>query len=419
MKPADLVRAAIAAISRGDHDWVADARALKPRLDTAAPRIDAASALPPDILDALFESRMFRMLLPRAFGGDELDFVTFFDVVGIIAEGDASAAWSVAQSNGCAMAAASLDPRVAEAIFGHARAVLSWGYPTGSCRAQAVDGGWTVNGTWGFGSGNRHSTWLGGHCQVFDEKGEPQRSRQGAPQERTMLFERTAVTILAEQWNVIGLRGTGSDTYMVKDMFVPADHALVSRAVGRDLQQPEHAEIEEEPERREAGTLYRFSPTAVYQAGFSAVALGIARATLDAFIALAQQKIPSGGGTLLRDNAVIQARVAHSEARLASSRAWIRQILADMWQECAETGRHGYAHRIQMRLAAPYCVEEARQVVEDSYADAGATAIFAANPFERRLRDIHAVAQQVQANPVHFQTVGQFYLGLKPHNRFI
>jgi indole-3-acetate monooxygenase len=148
------------------------------------------------------------------------------------------------------------------------------------------------------------------------------------------------------------------------------------------------------------------------------VALGLARAMLNSFIELAQQKSPAGG-TLLRDNAVIQERVAISQARLASMQAWIMQSLRESWDGCVATGQHAFEHRVNMRLAATYAIKEAGRVVEDVYADAGATAIFAAHPFERRLRDMHAVAQQIQSNPMHLQTAGQFYLGMKPSTRFI
>ena len=72
-----------------------------------------------------------------------------------------------------------------------------------------------------------------------------------------------------------------------------------------------------------------------------------------------------------------------------------------------------------MRLASTYAIGEAARVVEDAYADAGATAIFESNPFERRLRDMHAVTQQIQSNPMHLQTVGQHYLGMQASTRFI
>ncbi|MEK6245710.1 MAG: acyl-CoA dehydrogenase family protein [Pseudomonadota bacterium] len=391
-----------------DQDWIARARALTAVLEAAAPRIEAACALPADVLDALHAAKMFRMLLPRSLGGAELDLATFFQVICAIAEGDASTAWCVVQNSGCSMAAAYLAPRAAQEVFADPRAALAWGFPAGpQCRAVPVDCGWRVSGTWNFGSGNRHSAWLGGHCQQADAG------------ERTMLFPRSSAMVNDDSWDVIGLRGTGSDSYSVADLFVPAEHSVVARATGRDQQQAADARIEAEPERREQGMLYRLTVTNVYQSGFAAVGLGIARATLDAFIALATKKTPTGTNMPLRDSHWIQSRVALSEARLASARAWLLQILRDMWDECAALGRVGFEHRIQLRLASTYAIHEAREVVEASYVDAGATAIFAGNPFERRLRDMHAVSQQIQSSPAHFQSVGQHYLGLKPSVRFI
>lgn len=420
MNPNDLPTAAsIDPDQLASLDWRAKARALTPLLAAAAPRIDAAKALPADVQDALFDAKMFRMLLPLSQGGAELDLPTFFEVICAIAEGDASAAWSVAQSNGCAMSAAYLAPDAAREVFGNPRAVLSWGYPAGPCQMRPVEGGWNVSGSWGFGSGSRHSTWVGGHCQVQDANGVVQKNAEGVAHERTALIPRAAITLTDAEWAVIGLRGTGSDSYAVKDRFVPASLCIVPRAVGRDQQQAADAVIDVESERREAGTLYRFSPTIVYQAGFSAVAFGIARAMLNSFITLASQKTPSLGNQLLRDNSVIQTRVANSEARLASMRAWLLQSLRESWQRCAATGVHAFDDRVTMRLASTYAIRELRQVAQDAYDDAGATAIFETHPFERRMRDMLAVTQQIQANPLHLQTAGQHYLGMKVSTRFI
>jgi indole-3-acetate monooxygenase len=402
-----------------DRDWVAQARSLTAALNVAGPTIDANRGLPSDILDALFEGQLFRMLLPRSQGGAELDLPTFFQVILALAEGDASAAWTVAQSNGCAMSAAYMEPTAASEMFAEPKAVLSWGFPAGPCKAVAVDGGWKVSGTWGFGSGSRHSTWVGGHCAIFDADGIAQKKPDGSPMERTALFPRSEITIVDGQWNVIGLRGTGSDTYSVTDLFVPSKYCVVPRAVGRDLQQAEAAVITEEIERREHSPLFKFSPTMIYQAGFAAVALGIARAMLKSFIDLASKKPPAGGTMMLRDNAVIQERVAISQARLDAMTAWLEKSIQESWDGCVATGQHSYEHRVTMRLASTYTIREATKVAEDIYADAGATAIFAVHPFERRFRDMHAVSQQIQSNAQHLQTAGQHYLGMTPSTRFI
>jgi len=393
-------------------DWIARARALTPVLDAAAPRIEAARALPADVLDALHAAKMFRMLLPRSFDEAELDLATFFQVVFALAEGDASTAWCVVQNSGCSLSAAYLAPEAARELFGDSRAVLAWGFPAGAqCRAVAVAGGWKVNGSWGFGSGNRHSAWLGGHCELA--------VAAGAAGQRTMLFPRSSASVQEDSWNVVGLRGTGSDTYSVTDLYVPAEYSIIARATGRDQQQPADAPIEAEPERREQGTLYRFTATNVYQCGFAAVGLGIARATLDAFTALAKKKTPTGGQLALRDDHWIQSRIALSEAKLGSARAWLLQTLRDMRDECTAAGRIGFENRVRLRLASTYAIHEAREVADTSYADAGATAIFEAGPFERRLRDMHAVAQQIQASAAHYQSVGQHHLGLKPNLRYL
>ena len=390
-------------------NWISKARELAPLLDAASPRIEKEHALTPDVLDALHAAKMFRLLLPRSLDGAELDLATFFEVICAISGGDASAAWCLVQNNGCAMSAAYLEPQAARQVFGDPRAVLAWGFQAGpQCRAEPVKGGWNVNGTWNFGSGSRHSAWLGGHCLLPDGS------------ERTMLFPRSAAAIKEDSWHVVGLRGTGSDSYSVKDLFVPAELSLVARATGRDQQQAADAPPEIETERREQGTLFRLAPMNVYQSGFAAVALGVARACLGSFIELATKKTPAGTTLALRDSHWIQTRIAQSEAKISSSRAWILQILRAMWEESAASGRTAsFERRIELRLASTYAIHEAREVVEASYADAGATAIFEANPFERRLRDMHAVSQQLQAGVMHLQSVGQHYLGLKPSSRFI
>lgn len=401
-------------------DWIARARGLKGLLLAAAPRIEAGRCLPADVLDALHAAQMFRMLLPRSLGGAETRMATFFQAVVAIAEADASTAWCVVQNSGCSMSAAYLSPAAAREIFSDARAVVAWGFPSGAqCRAVPAPGGWTVNGNWGFGSGSRHSGFLGGHCQVFEADGTPRKHADGRPVERTMLFPRASAAIRDDVWDVIGLRGTGSDSYSVKDLFVPEAHSLVPRATGRDQQLPADAPVIAEPERREAGTLYRFTATNVYQCGFAAVGLGLARATLDAFIELAKKKSPSGAASALRDDHRIQSRIALSEARYGSAHAWLLQLLRDAWSECEASGQVGFEMRVRLRLASTYAIQEAREIVEASYADAGTTAIFESNPFERRLRDMHAVSQQIQATAAHFQTVGQHYLGMQPSVRFI
>jgi alkylation response protein AidB-like acyl-CoA dehydrogenase len=202
----------------------------------------------------------------------------------------------------------------------------------------------------------------------------------------------------------MGLRGTGGDTYSVTDLFVPEEYTVI-----RD----------NPADRRQAGTLYKFSSMHLYASGFGAVALGIARATLDAFKSLAQEKTPWATARMLRDSPVVQGEVALAEAKLGAARAFLIQTLKEIFADLRNADQTTLDQRMRIRMAATFATHQAKEVVDLAYHEAGATAIFAANPFERRFRDINTVTQQVQASTTHFETVGAHLLGLSPSLRFI
>jgi alkylation response protein AidB-like acyl-CoA dehydrogenase len=218
-----------------------------------------------------------------------------------------------------------------------------------------------------------------------------------------MLIPATDAQII-DVWHVSGLRGTGSDDFAVADYFVPEQRA---------------ARMGDERARRQPGQLYLFPMNNVYATGFASVALGIARGALDAFEVLAREKTPRGTQRTLRDNAVVQLQVAEAEAHLRSARAWLHETLHRVWDEVARTKVLTLDHRIHIRLAATHAIHRAAHVVDTAYLAAGATAIFERNPFERRFRDIHAVTQQVQGRLAHFETAGQFFLGLEPDTQWL
>jgi alkylation response protein AidB-like acyl-CoA dehydrogenase len=374
---------------------LARAKAVAPQVAAAADRIETARELPPDLLDALHDAAIFRTLLPRELGGDEARLSEQVQVLETIAAADASTAWCIGQAAGCSMAAAYLAPEAARQVWGDRRAVLAWGQAGPDARAEPVEGGFRVNGHWNFASGGRHATWFGGHCKLAQP--------EGPPVEWTMLIP-AAQASLTDVWQVLGLRGTGSDTYAMRDVFVPA--ALVVR---RDV-----AEL-----RRHDGLLYRFSTTHAYASGFAGVALGIARGMLAAFLDLAGRKTPGNSTRALRDSPLLHRDVALAEARLRAARTLLLTTLDEAWEHVAAGGDLDVERRMSIRLASTYATQQAREVVDMCWQEAGATAIFQSGPFERRFRDMHSVTQQVQARSSHFETVGAHLLGLEPSLRFV
>ena len=384
-------------------DPIQRAMALRPAIEDAAPAIEQSRSLPPELRAALHDAGLFRLLLPRAFNGEEVEPTMFVAMVEEIAKGDASTAWCVAQGSGCSMAAAYVEPDVAREIFGAANAVLAWGPVGPNAKATAVEGGYRVTGTWLYASGSRHAEWLGGHSSLVDAKGERCMGPDGKPAERTMLF-RKSDAVVQDDWQVVGLKGTGSDTYTVTDMFVPARYAFTREA---------------EADCRESGPLYRFTTFQMFGAGFAGVALGTARATLDAFIRVASTKVPMLASKPLRENAVVQSQVAVAEAQWQSSRAFLMQTLEQMWQAALRGEGFSMQQRAALRLAAVHAIHQSKAVVETAYHLAGGSAIFENQAFERRLRDIHAVTQQVQSQFSNFEVAGQVLLGLPNASKLI
>lgn len=283
-----------------------------------------------------------------------------------------------------------VSPRTAawEAFGRDPRAVLAWGAGANG-RAVPAEGGWRVTGRWMFASGARHATLLGGMT-----------TREGDAEPLTFIFPRREVQ-LDDTWHVVGLRGTGSDGYTLDGLFVPDSFWF-----DRNAPAPH------------PGALYRMPLTYAYPAAFGAVALGIARAVLDAFLTLAN-KTPRGAATRLSENAAVQSLFGQLTARWRAARCFHLQTLADLWAELEAAQPPSAANAVALRMAATFAIHESVDVVDRIYHEAGATAIFDALPFERRLRDIHAVAQQLQGRRANFELVGQHLFGITANPLFL
>jgi alkylation response protein AidB-like acyl-CoA dehydrogenase len=379
-----------------DVDYLARVETLAPLIAQSVDAIERERRLPDALVAELKQADFFRMLLPRPFGGAETDPITFVRVIEAIAKIDASTAWILCQTAVTAMIAARLEPEAAWQIWRDPGAVLAWG-PSTDARAVPVAGGYRVTGTFAFASGCRHATWLGGDCALVAPDGTPCRSADGRPEQRRVLFPAGAVE-MHDFWHVVGLKGTGSDGYTVSDLFVP--HAL---SVTR---------IDDPAELRHRARLYDMSAYSLFACGFAALALGVTRSLVDSFLDLAREKTPRGYRSRLSEDAVTQAEIGRAEARLRAARMYLMGTLAEAWAEAGSAGGVSLEQRMAIRLAATHAIRQGKAVADAVFDAAGTTAVFVANAFERRFRDLHTVAQQLQGRKAHYRTVGQFLLGL-------
>ncbi len=372
----------------------ARAAQIAPLIDQLANEIEAKRRLPPELLKALHENGLYKMLLPKPFGGEEASPLEFMDAIETLARHDASVAWCIGQANGCAMTAAYLEPRISEEIWKHDSAgVLAWG--PGKAEAQVVEGGYRLSASLMFASGGRHASWLGCHTIVKDEDGTVINGPDGTPEVRTFLMPAANIEMF-DVWDVMGLRGTASDGYNVKDVFVP--NAYVT---ARDKA---HARVYQSP-------LYIYPSMTIFAQGFASVALGIAQGVLGDFLAFAGAKTPRLAKSTISESAVAQTETALASARIMAARAFLRQEAEAIWGEVCSTNELTIAARARIRLASTYAIHEAKAAVDSLFDLAGADAIFKSKPFERRFRDIHTVTQQLQGRKTHLQSVGAWMMG--------
>ena len=377
-------------------DATTRAREIAPIIAAESDAIERERRLTGTALEALHQARIFRMLLAEEFGGDAVHPAEYVRAVEEISRADGSAGWVVFVANSAALLAAFMEPTAAQLVFGDTRATAAWG-PPGAPVAQAVAGGYRVSGRWGFASGCLHASWMGAHCQVREPDGSLRRHASGRPAIRSLMFPAERARII-DDWHVIGLRGTASNSYAVEDLFVPEAFS----ATREDMRAA-----------RTPGRLSSFSQMGLYAVGSAAVALGLARGMLSAFVDLARNKTPRGSAPLA-ENPVVHMQLAQTEARLAAARAFLVEALEEAYAIAEPTEPLSPAVRARVRLAAIHALDTAAGVGDFAYKAAGTDAIFLGGAFERRFRDIHTVCQQIQARQANFEPLGRVLLGQDP-----
>ena len=369
------------------------AKALGPLIAREADEIERTRRLTQPVVSALVENGLYRSLLPQSLGGAEAPPEVFMQMLEEISKADASTAWCLGQCSVCSMTAAYLDADVAREIFGTPNDILAWGAIANE--VHVVPGGYRVTARWDFASGSRQASWLGAHVRIVEADGTPRRKRDGSPEVRTILFPVTSATMY-DVWDVIGLKGTGTDSYSVDNLFIPERYAA----------------LRDDPSAlREKGPLYKLTTNMVFSMGFAATSVGVARATLDAAIELSRSKKPQGL-TAMRENNAVQGQIGRTEGNLRAARAYLYATAAEVWRDLTRTGDLSEDNRTALRLASTWTIHQAAAVVDAAYHMAGATAVFAANKFERRFRDMHAIAQQIQARDTHYEDVGKALLAV-------
>jgi alkylation response protein AidB-like acyl-CoA dehydrogenase len=283
------------------------AAALQPLLREYHLEIEREQRMPRGLFDQLREAGFYRMVIPRSLGGLQVDPLTYLRVAELLAEAAGSVGWNIANNGVGQLVTLGLPDDGVQEIHGQGvPSIIAGTAVQGGGQAVPVDGGYRVSGHWTFGSGCQESSWMLGSFQILDD-GQPRRRADGGSLYWRGVFPRAEATVVPGSWDVAGLRGTGSFDWTVEDVFLPERRTVAHVGVPLDNQWSHWP-----------GITYALPSQCWVGPHHSAVITGIARAGIDALIALAVEKTPRGRTGMLCENPQVQDAVGRADAILNS-----------------------------------------------------------------------------------------------------
>src|ERR1700722_4500251 len=382
------------------------AAALQPVLRSYQEQLEREQRLPPELVEQLHAAGFYRMVIPRSLGGHQVNPLIYLRVVELLAEGCGSVGWNLANNSIGQLVTLGLPDDGVHEIYppGHATVIAGTAVQGGG-QAVPVEGGYRVNGHWTFGSGCQESSWKLASFQILDD-GEPRRRPDGGSLYWRGVFNRSEATVIPGSWDVAGLRGTGSFDWTVKDVFLPERRTCPHVGVPLDNQWS-----------RWPGLSYALPTPCWVGPHHSSVITGIARAGIDALIALAVEKTPRGRTGMLCENPQVQDAVGRADAILNAGRAYRSAMIAELWNTIASGKETTLEQRARCRLASTYAADSAREAMDLVYRHGGSTSFKRASRLAECWRDLHTVGQTVTLAPEGHPIGARVSLGIDPGPR--
>lgn len=334
------------------------------------------------VVDGLVSAGVFRLFTPREYGGYECAPRPVLELTRTLAGLDSSAAWLMMASCNSALLAARMDPTGAQEVFADPSAVVAGSLHRGGT-AVPVDGGFRFSGTWRLASGAARASWL--ICSAVVEEWDDKRPWV------FMIEQREARISPAEP--LIGLRGSGTDSFSVTDCFVPHRRAIAPDAATR-IRRP----------------LY-LSPMANFiNPPLAAVALGIADRALDAFRRTSASRRLRGSDDPTCRSALVQDLFGRALGLRDSGAAYLFTVVDRAWEEALSGPRLSDQTTSDLFLATATTMHNCVEAVRLLYDFGGAQAIVESSELGRCFRDIHTANHHDAASEAIFGRVGDFAL---------
>jgi indole-3-acetate monooxygenase len=362
---------------------------LAPLFRQSAAEAERLARLPKAVVRSLQRYGLFRLWVPKKCAGFELDLPEALEVFAAAARLDGSVGWAVMIGSQGGLFASQVDAVTAHSLFARPESVIATAMvPEG--RAVRADGGYRVTGCWHYATGAPYATTFLANCMVIERGGA-----KGQPNTRAVLLESSQVSIVPS-WDASGLRGTGSDDFEVRDVFVPEQRTFALA----------------EPIPREPGALYRLPFTAVMELSIVAVALGIAQHALDEFAAMTRHKKSFVEGAPLADDPGVQARYAEARATWGLIKAGVDALSQRVWRDALAIRTASHLEASEVTAACALSVVKLRGAVSELVALAGMNAIQPDSELARAWRDLQALAAHTAVSPRNLATIGATLLAV-------
>jgi 3-hydroxy-9,10-secoandrosta-1,3,5(10)-triene-9,17-dione monooxygenase len=360
-------------------DILRRARELAPILRERAASAEANRQMEKTTLDDLHRQGLFRFHQPRRWGGLELPFPAIFDVPYEIARGCASTAWNVANLGIHHWMLALYDERAQEEVWGpDPDALIASGiaYPQG--QGRRVEGGFLVSGFWNFSSGVDPATW--NMLAVTVREGDR------VVDHRMCLVPRGEYEIV-DDWQVLGMRSTGSKSVRATNVFVPEHRALCMYLARGGTEYP--------GARVNANPLYRIPLSALGSHCLAAAGVGNAQAAVEMTIEAIKERSTNYTGLRMRDFQAVQLRVARAGAQVDAARLSIRTDCVDAERIAQEGRAPTLEEKLRFKRNVAWAMEQCTEAIDSLHALAGANGIYDRYPIQRLFRDQHALSAHI------------------------
>ena len=383
-------------------EWVAKAESLSGAVEKYRDESEALRQMAPALFDAVRETGIFEMMVPKALGGPESDFETHLCVLEELARQDGSTGWNVMIWSAQGMFADYFPSSTGQEILAYGKGNLIAGALNPTGRGVPVEGGFKVTGRWSFASGCQYATWLIAGFVVLDGD-QPRFVAGGMPELRLGLIPAADCEII-DTWLSAGLRGTGSHDFQAMDALIPEERTVMLPQffIG--------------PEPR-SGTAYRTPFADLGGTTLAAVALGIARDAIDSFRVVAVNKTPAIGTQPLASLHTVHEKVGRAEALLRSARSYLFETVRAVTSTHQAGSSVEDADRAAMRLAATHAAHCAVEAVDIVFDAAGGSSVYTSSRLERCFRNVHVITHHMLVSPTNIEMVGQYLLGGGLHIR--